>query len=187
MTPPAPQPQRPGPLRLLVWAGVGLVGVSIALLARIPPPQAPALLQQVAVVHDALITGRARLTGGPPATPRLEGSLVSQLDGVRVDSWLYATEAGAVSAHRTPGPVVWPRNAMDFRLDDLPAQLFELGDLSVLGWTEDGSWLLVGAAPAADLRPVARWLRTRPTPGAPDGVTPRRTPDPPSDGAPTGR
>ena len=191
MTPPAPRPDRPGPLRLLVWAGVGLVGAAIVGIARVPPPRPPALMQQVAVVHDAMITGRKTVTPPADGAPHYVDSLVTRLQDVRVQSWLVEDGVRVATAHEATGEVPWPRNAMNFRVGQRDAVLFELGDLSVLGWRDETTWIVGGAMPAADLRPLAEWVQQRGPGPAPDDanplgdVSPPPTPRPPPDAAST--
>lgn len=158
-----PVPQRVGRpvLRTLALVGLPALLVAALVLALVPGPTPPGLFSQVVVVHDSMLP--PRLDAPSPTEERrpvLQSSLSSQLEGHRIESWLYLFGRSRVTVHRIPGQPEVPRNAGKLEVADLEVSLFELHDLSFVVWTdEDGRTLaVVGSCPVHELKEVVAWV-----------------------------
>lgn len=158
-----PVPQRVGRpvLRTLILVGLPLALVAALVLAIVPGPTAPGLYSQVVTVHDSMHP--QRLDAQPPTeapVPQLQTSLSSQLDGPRIESWLYLYDRSRVTVHRIPDRPDPPRNATAITVGELDVSLFELRDLSFLVWAYPGGATIVavGSCPVHELKQVVAWV-----------------------------
>lgn len=158
-----PVPQRVGRpvLRTLILVGIPLLVVGAVALAIVPGPTPPGLYSQVVVVHDSMLPPRLDAPVPTEAwVPLLQTSLSSQLDGHRIESWLYLYGRSRITVHRIHDRPKAPRNARSLVTGDVEASLFELRDLSFLVWHDGAGRTLaaVSSCPVHELKQVVTWI-----------------------------
>jgi hypothetical protein len=160
VTPPLPHSGQPPILRGVIGVLAAAAVVLLFIVARMPPSGPPPLFERIASHHDQMIPATTWVGGD--AEPHLEASIQTTGAVGWLHSELLRFGRDAVSVHRSAGPATWPDNARAVHLDG-DAWLFEVADLTMYGWREDGSTVVVASAlPANRLRPAALWVRAHP-------------------------
>lgn len=163
MSPPAPR-RRDRPLVGLLAVAGSLCGLlALILLSRLPGPRPPGAFRQMLVLHGSMAAQLGEV-GPELAGPMLHGR--SQLEGESVDSWLYALQGRAVTAHRLGELPPLPRNAQELPAPGGDVIAVDFEELTSLCWAEQAVALcVVGNQPIAALKELVALVR-RQGPGA---------------------
>ena len=153
---------------LLLAASVSLSLLAMAAIAVLPARPPSAALNQLLVMHNALIAGRSHIDQ-PVSLPRDEHPVVEReangvLDDREIQSWLYRLEREVFTVHRLADDSLIPRSASRLPVGERRVAFFEIEDLQALAWPpEPGQLVLVlGTGTLATQLRLARWIDTNP-------------------------